>query len=235
MGHQKEMNCGKGRKKGEFASTLQQLKQNGCTLLVVGRVPDFVYKAVCRKVMGDSTHAMRRRLFIATDREVATACTLLSTVVSQVDPTTVQVLSVASETRHATTPAQPSQTAIPIDHITGTDLADLGIAISEAIADFEDQGLAPAELRVCLDSLAPLVDRGDRDTLFRFLDLLNTRIRGVGGMGQVYLDVERDRELVYLLESVFDAVIELRMRDGDPEQRWHLTETDITSEWLSCP
>ena len=229
-----EMKTAVDARKRAFVSALQTLKQQGCSLLVVGTAPDFVHEAVCREMLGDSTTQTRRRLIVTTDREVSIACTLLSTAAQQLDPTTVKVLSFNGATRSTTAHAPPPETQIPINHVAGTTLTDLGIAISDAIAEFEAQApdLAPAELRVCLDSLTPLIDYG-RETVFQFLDLLNGRIRHASGMGHVHLPVERDSELVHLLAPVFDAVVELRVQENEPQQRWHLTEADLSSGWMT--
>jgi hypothetical protein len=147
----------------------------------------------------------------------------------------MKVLSFRSEARTATTqsPSQPPQPQVRVDHVGGSDLTDLGIAVSEAITEFEAQGtLDPAELRVCFDSLTPLVDR-DRERLFQFLDLLNGRIRRASGMGHMHLPMDRESELVHLLEPLFDAVIELRVKDNEPQQRWYLPDEDIQSGWIS--
>lgn len=214
-----------------FAAALQTLKQDGCSLLVVGSAPDSTYQTVCRQMLGDPTYATRRRLFVATDRDVATACNLLSTTVRQ-DPSTVRVLAFKSGAR-STTAQSPQPSSVPVDYVDGTTLTDLGVAISEAIAEFEALAdLDPAELRVCVDSLTPLVEH-DRETLFRFLDLLNSRIRSVSGMGHVHLPVDRETELVHLLEPLFDAVVELRVKDSQPQQRWYITDADIQSGWIT--
>lgn len=216
----------------EFPSVLQKLKQQGCSLLVVGKAPDSVYKAASRQMLGAATHLTRRRLFIATDRDVSTAQRLLSTLDPQLDPTTGKILSFDSESRQVAVQSEPPQTQVPVEHVEGSDLTTLGIAISETIAEFEEQELGPAELRVCLDSLTPLVER-DRETLFQFLDLLNSRIRSVSGMAHMHLPVDRDSEIVHLLEPLFDVLIELRVKDNEPQQRWYITDQDVCSEWFT--
>lgn len=233
MSHQGETTPGGGNDQ-TFAAALQSLKQDGCTLLVVGTAPDFVSESVCQDMLGDSSFSTRRRLIVATDGDLSDACARLSTTGDHVDPTTVQVLSFHSTARTATTQSPPQPTAVPVDHVSGSTLTDLGIAVSEAITEFEAQesDLDPAELRVCLDSLTPLADY-DRKTLFQFLDLLNSRIRRASGMGHMHLPIERDTELVHLLEPLFDAVVELRVKNDQPQQRWHIPDADIQSGWIT--
>lgn len=214
-----------------FPSALQRLKQRGCSLLVVGKAPDSVYQAAAKQMLGDSTHSQRRRLFVATDRDVSTARSILN---QQADPTTGKILAVNSEARHATAHSQSAETPVPVEHVAGSDLTDLGIAISGAIGEFEDHvsELEPAELRVCLDSLVPLVDHG-RKPLFRFLDILNNRIKSISGMGHVHLPIERECELVRLFEPLFDVLIELRMQETEPQQRWYIKDRDVCSGWIT--
>ncbi|WP_390204578.1 DUF7504 family protein [Halocatena marina] len=52
-------------------------------------------------------------------------------------------------------------------------------------------------------------------------------------MMHVHLPVARDSELASLFEPLVDAVVELRVADGTPQQRWHLTDAAIPSDWTS--
>lgn len=234
MSQREDVNPRGGETNRAFVSALHSLKQKGCSLLVVGAVTDSVSTTVCQSMLGDSDFSTRRRLFVATDREAATACDLLPTAVQNPDPGRVKVVSFSGAIRHATTQSQSPQPQVPVERVPRSELSDLGIVISEAIADFEAQAgtLAPAEVRVCLDSLTPLVEY-DHERLFQFLDLLNGRIRDVGGMAHMHLQVDRDSEIVHLLEPLFDAVVELREHNGEPEQRWYLQDSDLRSGWIS--
>lgn len=122
-----------------------------------------------------------------------------------------------------------SRTAAPVD-----DLAVLGNAIGGGIAYFENaaDGLDPAELRVCLDSLGPLVAQNDDRKLFRFLHAVTRDVRRVSGMGHYHLSVPHDDEAVAMLSPLFDAVVEVRTRT-DHEQRWHLQDPEFTTDWLA--
>ncbi|MFC7079149.1 hypothetical protein [Halorussus caseinilyticus] len=52
--------------------------------------------------------------------------------------------------------------------------------------------------------------------------------------GTLYCQFRDDPErAAYLLDSeVFDARVELRSRAGEVEQRWHLPDDDITTDWV---
>ncbi|MFD1684951.1 DUF7504 family protein [Halobellus litoreus] len=113
-------------------------------------------------------------------------------------------------------------------------IAELGVEIGTAIREFDAVagGLDPAELRVALDCVAPLLSEYDRRTVFRFLHVLANDIRSVGGMGHVRVPEPLESEIVRLLAPLFDAVVELRLDGREPQQRWHLRDADLSSEWL---
>jgi hypothetical protein len=119
-------------------------------------------------------------------------------------------------------------------HIEAGRLAELGDAIEAEIdaIEAESDGLAPAELRVCLDSLTPLLDAHDREAIIRFLDRATTRVKRAHGMCHVHLPAPRDWEAVTALEEPFDAIVELRVEQGRIQQRWQLRDADVTSEWF---
>jgi len=116
----------------------------------------------------------------------------------------------------------------------GGSIIDLGAEIGTAIREFDAVagGLEPSELRVAFDCVVPLLSEYDRQTVFRFLHLLANDVRTVDGMGHVRVPERLDSEIVRLLEPLFDAVVELRLHGGEPQQRWHLRDADTASEWL---
>ncbi|MFD1599684.1 DUF7504 family protein [Halobellus rarus] len=113
-------------------------------------------------------------------------------------------------------------------------IVDLGVEIGTAIREFDAVAgdLDPAELRVAFDCVAPLLSEYDRQTVFRFLHLLANDVRSVGGMGHVRVPEPFDSEIVRLFAPLFDAVVELRLDGREPQQRWHLRDAGLTSEWL---
>ncbi len=123
--------------------------------------------------------------------------------------------------------------------IGGDGLDALGIAISETIADFErlageliDDDPAAGEIRICLRSLDPLIDRHGLERTFRFLHLLRARTRSVNGMAHAHLAAPLDSERVRTLEGVTDATIEVGLDGSDPVHRWHLRNPAVTTGWL---
>lgn len=122
-----------------------------------------------------------------------------------------------------------------VTHVEGASLSQLGIAISQEIQTFSDQRgeIQPAELRICFDSLRPLLEEYDEKQVFRFLDLLVNRIRSTSGMGHFHLPLDPDDRLVHTFADIFDAVIELDTQDGQLVQRWDIQDRELTSGWIS--
>ncbi|WP_122087994.1 DUF7504 family protein [Halalkalicoccus subterraneus] len=214
---------------------LDALKQRGSNLLVVGsRMPD-AHETACRQFLGETTTEARRRLFVLADTarsssdrpSLATADPDRHAVVRY---DTAARSAAVTATNLATTP----DAAPPTERATENELGRLGTAISEVVAEFEatSGGLSAAELRLCFDSLTPLISEHDPETVFRFLHLLTHRVRGVGGMGHYHLTADRSNRTVALLEPLFDAVIELCFRDGELYQRWYLHDGGLTTGWL---
>jgi hypothetical protein len=51
-------------------------------------------------------------------------------------------------------------------------------------------------------------------------------------MGHFHLRVDHDSDHVRLLEPLFDAVVEVRRTDTGRQQRWHLRDKGLESDWL---
>lgn len=209
---------------------LDALKQHGSNLLVVGSRMPAAHGAACRQLLGEATTQSRRRLFVLAD-PCASESGRLPTGAD--DPNRHSVIRYDATSRSAAAAVTPSSTPIPERHVEG-DLGSLGLDISETIAEFEatSGGLTPAELRLCFDSLTPLVSEYDPESLFRFLHLLTHRIRSVDGMAHYHLTTDRSNRTVALLEPLFDAVIELCLREDTLYQRWYLRDSGLTTGWL---
>lgn len=220
----------------KFVSRLRELKQNGSSLLVVGNIPDTAAAQACHWMLGDTTAADRRRLFVSTDSALPSIADRLSAPSEQLQPNTTTLITWTATARSATTtPPQPMDTGVPPVHVESDRLAELGITISQEIKTFENIAgeLAPSELRVCFDSLTALFTDYEPDEIFRFLHVLIGRIRSVQAMAHFHLHVDYDSNPVQQLAPLFDAVIELRVEDGQAQQRWHLRDEKIASQWLT--
>ncbi|MDL5362030.1 hypothetical protein [Halalkalicoccus sp. NIPERK01] len=209
---------------------LDALKQHGSNLLVVGSRMPAAHGAACRQFLGEATTQARRRLFVLADPCTPESGRLPT---GSDDPNRYSVIRYDATSRSAAAAAAPSSTPVPERRVEGG-LGSLGLDISEAIAEFEatSGGLTPAELRLCFDSLTPLVSEYDPESLFRFLHLLTHRVRSVDGMAHYHLTTDRSNRTVALLEPLFDAVIELCLREDTLYQRWYLRDSGLTTGWL---
>lgn len=197
-----------------FSQELAALKRRGSTILVVGPVGEPTALHACRRLLGEGGPPPRRRVVATIDADPATDRRLPA----GYDPSRVTVVESGVRTRGANKMAESS-----LDHEALED------DIFAAMRDQAEGDLAPAELRICLDSLRPLVaadKRRSQTLLGRFADVVVDH----RAIGHVHLPVPYDHPAVDLLASYVDAVVELR--DGDPpEQRWHL-RSGVETGWL---
>ena len=209
-----------------FSQELSELKQEGSNLLVVGTGCLGAHQRACKRLLGEETPD-RRRLFAIVESPDVDSCRHVPN-----DPCeSVDRLIVRNLDDDRPTVNRP----VPTIHVDTRLLSVFGAEINVAIDEFEQaaQGLTPAQLRLCFDSLGPLFAQHEPQTLFRLLHLVTARMRQVSGMGHFHLRVDRDDDHVKLLEPLFDAVVELRTVDEQHEQRWHIHEKGLTSDWLS--
>lgn len=207
-----------------FAQALGDLKRRGSNLLLVGTPSPEPHAAACERLLGDDSVRSRQRLFVVTDGtyERTTACE--GAVDERVITHATSTRSAAAATAGPTTPAGQRDA-------TGPDLGDLAAAIDGEIDALEAE-LEPGELRLCFDSLTPILEEHDRGEAVRFLHALGNRVRATQGMAHYHLPADRDVDAVRAVEPAFDAVIELRATCDGPEQRWHILEEDLDSGWL---
>lgn len=217
-----------------FGQTLQRLKQQGCSLLVVGSVPDSVLSLASHQMLGDP-NLRRHRLFVLTDADTTTVRRRLPAASTRSLPETTKIINHVPSARTAAAQAGTAGESIPEQLVYEEDLTALNEAIGDAIEAFESRvgEPEPGRLRMCFDSLAPLVDEYDHESAFRFLNQLTTDIRGARGMGHFLLPVDRNAPSVDRLEPLFDAIVELRIGNGSNEQeRWHLLEEGVVTDWM---
>lgn len=202
-----------------FAQALDDLKRNGSNVLLVGAEATRAHTAVCRRLAGESSP--HYRLVVGASDPI---CTAESEFTCEDDG--------GRDTRVIEHPAWSRDDA-PTGE-PGESIGELGTAVIEAINEFETEagGLDASELRVCIDSVVPLLESHSTESVFRLLHMTTSRIRQVRGMGHVHLPLETDHDAVNLFEPLFDAVVEVRTGVDVPEQRWHLRSKGTTSEWV---
>ena len=204
---------------------LGSLRESGCTMLVVGDVPGEVSRRACADFCGGPEHEL-----VAVQTGGGCACD------------------------HEALTESPTHTVRWADHARGTaatdgavqfaggegragtvteveTLAELGAATVTAV-DRVATDTEPGELRVCVDSLGPLVEASSERSAFKLLHQLNAAVREARGLGHVHLPMVRDAERVTVLSALFDVTVELDLFGGEPRQRWYLHEAGIVSDWL---
>lgn len=217
-----------------FNQALQRLKQQGCSLLVVGSVPDSVLATASRQMLGDP-NLRRDRLFVLTDADTSSVRRQLPATDPHSVSRTTKIINHMPSARTTATQTGTEGVQITEEFVYDENLDVLCEAVKHAIAEFEGRegNRDPGRLRLCLDSLTPLVDRYDHDLSFHFLNQLTTAIRGARGMGHFLLPVDRDARSVDRFQPLFDAIVELRIVNGSSEQeRWHLPEEGVVTDWM---
>jgi hypothetical protein len=202
-----------------FTQRLAALKRRGAGLLVVGATGDGSHLELSRRLLGDSRAGPRRRSLVLIDGRGGPEERVPE---GERGSDHLQVVDRRPLTRGAATVSGSAPMLVDIDAVKQESMA--AIDALEAAAG----GFSPSELRVCVDSLRPLIDRhGTADTEPLVRSLLD-RVRGEQGIAHVHLPVPYDTEVVREMTDPFDAVIELR----PGEQRWHVTDESLHSEWL---
>ena len=205
-----------------FAHALGELKRNGSTILLVGEGAGAAHSTACRRLIGESSSDTQYRLVVTASEPI---CAIVPNSADAVDhPHSDKPMVI----EHAVSSGNAG-----IDGEIRS-LGELGMAVIEAINEFdaEADGLEPSELRVCIDSLVPLLETHSAESVFRVVHMTTSRIRQVKGMGHVHLPLDRDHDTVNLFEPLFDAMVEVRTDVDAPKQRWHLRHHEATSEWV---
>lgn len=234
-------NWGGGSDDEQFTEELSQLKRRGASVLVVGSVRTDQRRDVCRRLLGEATSQPRRRVLVSTTGESHDVSYLIDDDIGAREPQSLKLVSYATQARSATasdTGSSATNSSAPSIDDSPTEtatLADLGIAISNAIEEFETEtnGLSPAELRVGIDSLVPLLEEYGAERVFKFVHLTNGRTRDIDGMIHYHLPMDRDSDVVSVLAPLFDIIIELREQNGVRQERWSINDGDHSSGWIS--
>ncbi|WP_254545668.1 DUF7504 family protein [Halomarina pelagica] len=216
-----------------FAAELRDLKRRGCHVLVAGRVGDAVRARQTRNLLG-SPRLPRYRILALVDGELAEARTYLPGNLDR-DAPNVSVLDFATPVRSGAA-AAPAAVQTPGEgvHAPGDELFALRTALDREIADgLSTVGRVPGRLRVGVLTLGILLDTYGVERTRAFAAALGRSIRAASGLGHCQLPLEYDAAETRALQSAFDVRVDLRHRDGrPPEQRWRLTSTDRTTEWM---
>ncbi|MFB6138498.1 MAG: hypothetical protein ABEJ42_09230 [Halobacteriaceae archaeon] len=220
-----------------FGRALDELKTSGSGFLVTGAVPTAVHAASCRHFLGGDSEEPRGQVVLSGSGDQ-----LHEDGVGIADRR--RVVELATDYRSTETVAGTGQSAGTVpgpadESIAGgvrnaTDLRELGLQTMDAIDAIEPLGgFDPGELRLCFDAFDAAAERLGEDALFEFLHLLLGRVRGLDGLAHAHFRGDRDAAPCEVFEPLFDGVVELRATEGGAEQRWHLLDAEVSSEWLA--
>lgn len=219
----------------KLEEALSDLKRRGSATLVVGTVPHDAYTRVSRRMLGSrGTDRPRRRLLVVPESHREEAVERLRET-GPMDPGHARLVTCNGTSRSVAARGASGEDGVAVRRVEGS-IDDLGAAITESIDRLDDAagGLSPAELRVGVDPDTPF-ERYDTPAAFGFFHVLAEQVRRVDGMAHVRVPRDRTDESVLTLSPLFDAVLELRLGGYRLEQRWHVREHDLVSDWHPLP
>lgn len=225
---------GKGRP--TFGAALQKQKQGGCNILIVGDVADKYVDELSTELLGEPIEGPRSRVFGLFGRNAKTAEERIA-VAGYSHP--AQIVTSAEFARSATTTDDSGCWDSRASRNTGfTQVDDEGLcslqhALVDAIERAENKhgGFQTGQLRVCLDSLRPLLDTYETECVRDFLSVVTQKTANKNGMGHYVLQAPRDSEAVKSIESLFDIVLSLSTENGEQKQEWYIREFEHTWNW----
>ncbi|MEF8808529.1 DUF7504 family protein [Natronomonas sp.] len=189
-----------------IAQGLASLKRQGGTVLVVGAATT-AHADACERFLGDADH---EHVFVRTDRTVR--------------PEEESSEAAAVIERPVLTRSASSDTTRTSAFDTEMLSADIGSAMRAAADDADS-------VRVCFDSLRPLIDGVDRPSLISLLNTIREIARETGSVVHFHLPALADGVPAGLFDAV-DAIVELNGQGHATYQQWHLPESGKTSEWI---
>lgn len=214
---------------------LDEHKQRGCTVLVVGDVPDDILTTVSSNLLGEPADSPRTRVVGLFDRNMQTVRDRLEGRYGR-DPTRVVTTNSCARSATQTASADGGQTDETAPFVrdysldpTTVEAHDLETVVSALVSHFDaakDTDYAPSELRVCIDSLRPVLDTHSDGEVAQFLDTLTTEITDRRGMGHFVLPLPEDSPAVEAIRHHFEVITPLRSKDGTIEQQMVIPQHD---------
>lgn len=189
-----------------IAQGLSALKRRGGTVLVVGAATT-AHTDSCRQFLeGEDAE----QVFVRTDR-----------VVGDEDADGGAVIERAVRTRSAARTEPP-------DFAEEVDIRSLTTELRGAMVEAAD---VAGTVRVCFDSLRPLVDELPQSALVEFLQSIRESARATDAVVHLHLPAAVEAVPSELFDAA-DAVVELTGQGHTTYQQWHFPEADETSEWV---
>lgn len=222
-----------------FADELMRLKQRGCCILVTGSVSERVRTIQSRALFGSITED-RQRVFALTDATPSETVEYLPDGLT-LEHSDVTVLDYTETVRDTTGIDPSSLQPYPSTDLSKTEtpatetasMTGLGETLYDSIATTIQDDLSPGELRVGVATLNALIAIDGLPSTCAFVDAVRTHMLATHGMGHVHFPGALDDDTLAALRPVVDIHLELRVsQQHPPEQRWHLVDEDITTNWI---
>lgn len=226
-----------------FLNLLNELKATGCSLLVVGDAPREVFTRASSRLLGDA-EVLRYRVLAITDATAQSVADRLPDPNETPRPLTetTRIVNHAGAPRSVTAASSPSAppklAGIEETCVADPELRGLETALCDAIDAVAGRAgrLEPADLRLGVDSLGPLLAHHDADVVGRCLDAVGAHARIHDAMVHQILPKGYDSDAVQALLPSVDAAVELRTVDPvafdhAAQQRWHVPRCGVTTEW----
>lgn len=211
-----------------FDEVLSRFKREGCSLLITGEVSPEVTAMATRRFLG-APFEDRKRILVLTDSDALTPRAHLP---GGCHPGDDDVTIIRHETLSRSASVRDSTDDSPGITVDGT-LPALEDEITTAIDGYVTDELQPAELRVALNSLYPLLADNEYADVVQFARALSERIESACGMSHFHLPAPEGSAVVESVGSLFDARVELRRNGPDAEQRWHIPAYGQETNWVS--
>lgn len=220
-----------------FDEVLSRFKRRGCALLVTGEVGQDVTALATRRLLG-APFEDRKRVLVLTDSEAMGVGAHLPGGCTPNDDS-IEVIRHEVTTRSATAADSIDSTAADgaggsrAGVRVGTDLDDLRDEIDAAVDRLGGSDLGPAELRVSLNSLYPLLGEYEYSDVARFVGEVSDIVTEANGMCHCHLPTPEASETVESVATLFDARVELRRHGASAQQRWHVPTYGQQTNWVS--
>lgn len=209
---------------------LEELKRDGCNILVTGSVSPSVTFHATRNLFGDDRCDRRRQRIVAcTDLHPPGNHYLLT---GYDEPPTV--VSSAGLERSLATVENGGTEPLPTTPTEWVETFTQEVCATIGDADATVDGLESAQLRLSVMTLRPIVESVSYRRADRSLRLVTNLVNGVAGMAHYHLPTDRDAEITTRHADLFDLEVELRKRDGLPaESRWHFPDDGKSTTWYT--
>lgn len=113
--------------------------------------------------------------------------------------------------------------------------AELAEAVATAVERETETGGTDTDVRVCLDSLSPLLAEHSEAEVADALGRVAASVRRVAGLAHAHLPLRHDHEIVSELAPACRCVLELDRSAEGMRHRWHFDQRRASTDWYPWP